>query len=136
MGRHTLGYRASDKAGNTAAAKDVSFTVTEGGGIPAPNCPEYDERLTVFVGAVDTGIPNRVTNNRCRINELIEDEKEWTSHALFLKHVKSVTDKLLKAGEIDQREYNKINRAAKQSGIGKPGQTEGYRKIFDGTRTP
>ncbi|MFI6089850.1 OmpL47-type beta-barrel domain-containing protein [Streptomyces sp. NPDC051218] len=134
VGRHTVAYRASDKAGNTAEAKDVSFTVAEGGGVPSPNCAEYDERLTVIVGTVDTGIPNRVTNNRCRINEMIEDEKEWTSHALFLKHVKSVTDRLLKAGEIDQREYNKINKAAKQSGIGKPGQTEGYRKIFDGTQ--
>ncbi|MFD6433275.1 OmpL47-type beta-barrel domain-containing protein [Streptomyces venezuelae] len=134
VGRHTVAYRASDKAGNASEAKTASFTVTEGGGVPAPNCPEYDERLTVFVGTVDTGIPNRVTNNRCRVGELIEDEKEWTSHALFLKHVKGVTDKLLKAGEIDQREYNKINRAAKQSGIGKPGQTEGYRKIFDGTQ--
>lgn len=133
-GRHSVAYRASDKAGNTSAAKDVSFTVSRGGGVPAPNCPEFDERSTVIVGTVDTGIPNRVTNNRCRINELIEDEKEWTSHALFLKHVKTVTDRLLKAGEIDQREYNKINRAAKQSGIGKPGQTEGYRKLFDGTQ--
>ncbi|MFE6161710.1 OmpL47-type beta-barrel domain-containing protein [Streptomyces sp. NPDC056486] len=134
VGRHTVAYRASDKAGNTSTAKNVSFTVKEGGSVPAPNCAEFDERLTVIVGTVDTGIPNRVTNNRCRINELIEDEKEWTSHALFLKHVKSVTDKLLKAGEIDQREYNKINKAAKQSGIGKPGQTDGYRKIFDGTQ--
>ncbi|WP_399933132.1 OmpL47-type beta-barrel domain-containing protein [Streptomyces kanamyceticus] len=134
VGRHTVAYRASDKAGNTAEARTVSFTVSEGGGVPAPNCPEFDERLTVIVGTVGTGVPNRVTDNRCRINELIEDEKEWTSHALFLKHVKTVTDRLLKEGEIDRREYNKINRAAKQSGIGKPGQTDGYRKIFDGTK--
>ncbi|MFE0101552.1 OmpL47-type beta-barrel domain-containing protein [Streptomyces sp. NPDC059009] len=134
VGRHTVAYRASDKAGNTAEAKSAAFTVAEGGGVPGPNCPEYDERLTVLVGTVDTGIPNRVTNNRCRINELIEDEKEWTSQALFLKHVKTVTDRLLKEGVIDQREYNKINKAAKQSGIGKPGQTEGYRKLFDGTK--
>ncbi|MFI2614563.1 OmpL47-type beta-barrel domain-containing protein [Streptomyces sp. NPDC018584] len=134
VGRHTVAYRASDKAGNTAEARTVSFTVSEGGGVPAPTCPEFDERLTVIVGTVDTGVPNRVTNNRCRINELIEDEKEWTSHALFLKHVKTVTDRLLEEGEIDRREYNKINRAAKQSGIGKPGQTDGYRKIFDGTK--
>ncbi|MFI1677712.1 OmpL47-type beta-barrel domain-containing protein [Streptomyces sp. NPDC020607] len=134
VGRHTVAYRANDKAGNASEARTASFTVAEGGGVPAPNCPEYDERLTVFVGTVDTGIPNRVTNNRCRVGELIEDEKEWTSHALFLKHVKAVTDKLLRTGEIDQREYNKINRAAKQSGIGKPGRTEGYRKLFDGTQ--
>ncbi|WP_411152229.1 OmpL47-type beta-barrel domain-containing protein [Streptomyces sp. A30] len=132
-GAHTLAYRAIDKAGNTSAARTVSFTVVAGGGVPAPNCSEYDERLTVIVGTVDSGVPNRVTNNRCRINELIEDEKEWTSHALFLKHVKAVLDGLLKEGVVDQREYNAIQKAARQSGIGKPGQTEGYRTILDGS---
>ncbi|WP_409474760.1 OmpL47-type beta-barrel domain-containing protein [Streptomyces sp. HC307] len=132
VGPHTVAYRASDKAGNTSDARTVSFTVVAGG-VPAPPCPEYDERLTVIVGTVDSGVPNRVTNNRCRINELIEDEKEWTSHALFLKHVKTVLDKLLKEGVVDQREYNAITKAARQSGIGRPGQTEGYRTILDGT---
>ncbi len=93
-GAHSLAYRASDKAGNTSTPGTVNFTVVAGGGVPAPNCPEYDERLTVIVGTVDSGVPNRVTNNRCRINELIEDEKEWTSHALFLKHVQKVLDGL------------------------------------------
>ncbi|MBE8474644.1 OmpL47-type beta-barrel domain-containing protein [Streptomyces justiciae] len=131
-GTHTLAYRATDKAGNTAAARTVTFTVVSSQ-VPAPNCPEFDERLTVIVGDVDSGVPNRLTDNRCRINELIEDEKEWTSHALFLKHVKTVLDKLLKEGVVDQREYNAIQKAARQSGIGKPGQTEGYRKILDGS---
>lgn len=131
-GTHTLAYRATDKAGNTAAARTVTFTVVSSQ-VPAPNCPEFDERLTVTVGDVDSGVPNRLTNNRCRINELIEDEKEWTSHALFLKHVKTVLDRLLKEGVVDQREYNAVQKAARQSGIGKPGQTEGYRKILDGT---
>ncbi|MFI8214900.1 OmpL47-type beta-barrel domain-containing protein [Streptomyces sp. NPDC085932] len=131
-GAHTMAYRATDKAGNTSAARTVTFTVVSGG-VPAPNCPEYDERLTVFVGTVDSGVRNRVTDNRCRIGELIEDEKEWTSHALFLKHVTSVLDALLKEGVIDQREYNAVRKAARQSGIGKPGQTEGYRSLFDGS---
>ncbi|QOV47861.1 OmpL47-type beta-barrel domain-containing protein [Streptomyces chromofuscus] len=131
-GAHTLAYRATDTAGNTSAAQTVSFTVVAGG-VPAPPCPEYDERLTVIVGTVDSGVPNRLTDSRCRINELIEDEKEWTSHALFLKHVKTVLDQLLAEGVIDQREYNRITRAARQSGIGKPGQTEGYRSLFDGS---
>ncbi|MFI9766756.1 OmpL47-type beta-barrel domain-containing protein [Streptomyces sp. NPDC052415] len=131
-GAHTLAYRATDTAGNTSAARTVSFTVVAGG-VPAPPCPEYDERLTVIVGTVDSGVPNRLTANRCRINELIEDEKEWTSQALFLKHVKTVLDRLLKAGVVDQREYNLITRAARQSGIGTPGQTEGYRTLFDGS---
>ncbi|WP_093747990.1 OmpL47-type beta-barrel domain-containing protein [Streptomyces sp. PAN_FS17] len=131
-GTHTLGYRATDKAGNTSAARTVTFTVVSGE-VPAPNCAEFDERLTVIVGTVDSGVPNRLTNSRCRINELIEDEKEWTSHALFLKHVTAVLDKLLKDGVVDQREYNAIRKAARQSGIGKPGQTEGYRTILDGS---
>jgi len=131
-GAHTVAYRATDKAGNTSPARTVGFTVVSGQ-VPAPNCPEYDERLTVIVGTVDSGVPNRVTDNRCRINELIEDEKQWSSHALFLKHVKTVLDTLLREGLVDQREYNAIQRAARQSGIGKPGQTDGYRKIFDGS---
>ncbi|MET8177652.1 family 16 glycoside hydrolase [Streptomyces sp. NPDC005336] len=134
VGRHTLAHRATDKAGNTSQAGQVSFTVAEGGGVPATACPEWDERLTVIVGTVDTGVPNRITRSRCTINELIEDEKDWSSHALFLKHVTAVTDKLLADGVIDQREYGLINEAAEQSGIGRPGQSEGYRPLFDGTK--
>ncbi|MGW1407792.1 OmpL47-type beta-barrel domain-containing protein [Streptomyces sp. NPDC002403] len=133
VGYHTVAHRATDKAGNTSVAKQVSFTVAESGGVPAPNCPEFDERLTVIVGTVDTGVPNRITGNRCTINELIEDEKDWSSHALFLKHVDGVLDRLLAAGVIDAREHKRIYRAAKQSGIGMPGQDEGYTKLFDGT---
>ncbi|MFH8759811.1 OmpL47-type beta-barrel domain-containing protein [Streptomyces atroolivaceus] len=133
VGHHTFAHRATDKAGNTSEAKRVSFTVAQSGGVPAPNCPEFDERLTVIVGTVDTGVPNRLTGNRCTINELIEDEKDWSSHALFLKHVDKVLDKLLTDGVLDAREHKKIYRAAKQSGIGRPGQDEGYRKLFDGT---
>ncbi|MDQ0765718.1 OmpL47-type beta-barrel domain-containing protein [Streptomyces canus] len=131
-GTHTLAYRATDKAGNTSAARTVTFTVVSGQ-VPAPNCAEFDERLTVIVGTVDSGVPNRITNSRCRINELIEDEKEWTSHALFLKHVKTVLDKLFRDGVVDEREYDAIDAAARESGIGKPGQTEGYRTILDGS---
>ncbi|MFI9749169.1 OmpL47-type beta-barrel domain-containing protein [Streptomyces collinus] len=131
-GAHTVAYRATDKAGNTAAARTVTFTVVSGQ-VPAPDCPEYDERLTVFVGTADSGVRNRVTDNRCRIGELIEDEKEWTSQALFLKHVTFVLDALLKEGVLDQRESRAIRKAARESGIGRPGQTEGYRALFDGT---
>ncbi|MFJ1805818.1 MULTISPECIES: OmpL47-type beta-barrel domain-containing protein [unclassified Streptomyces] len=131
-GPHTLAYRATDKAGNTSTARTVTFTVVSSQ-VPAPNCPEYDERSTVIVGTVDSGVPNRLTDKRCRINELIEDEKEWTSHALFLKHVKTVLDGLFGEGVVDQREYDAVQEAAGRSGIGRPGQTEGYRTILDGS---
>ncbi|MGW0699739.1 OmpL47-type beta-barrel domain-containing protein [Streptomyces sp. NPDC002867] len=133
VGYHTVLYRATDKAGNTSEAKSVAFSVAEGGGVPAPTCPEHDERPTVIVGTVDTGIPNRMTGSRCTINELIEDEKDWSSHALFLKHVDTVIDRLLADGVIDEREHRTIYRAAKESGIGRPGRTAGYRDLFDGT---
>ncbi|GAA2092627.1 DUF1080 domain-containing protein [Streptomyces albiaxialis] len=133
-GHHTVLYRATDKAGNTSESGKLSFRVVPGGGVPSPDCPEFDERLTVIVGTVDTGVPNRMTQRRCTINELIEDEKEWTSQALFLKHVKSVTAKLLKDGVIVERERKLINRAARQSGIGTPGQDTGYKPLFDGTK--
>ncbi|MGC4998216.1 OmpL47-type beta-barrel domain-containing protein [Streptomyces sp. DT195] len=133
LGFHTVAYRATDKAGNTSAARSVTFTIAQGGGVPAPSCPEYDERLTVIVGTVDTGVPNRLTRSRCTINELIEDEKDWSSQALFLKHVDGVLDGLLADNVIDQREFSKITKAARQSKIGKPGQTQGYRDLFDGT---
>ncbi|MFB6752153.1 OmpL47-type beta-barrel domain-containing protein [Streptomyces sp. NPDC056353] len=132
VGRHTVAYRASDKAGNTSEPLTVSFTVVAGQ-VPPPPCPEYDERRTVIVGTVDSGVPNRVTDNRCRIGEMIEDEKEWTSQALFLKHVREVMDALLDEGVVDKREYRAINKAARQSKIGRPGQTEGYRTILDGS---
>ena len=41
--------------------------------------------------------------------------------------------RLRREGVIDQREHKAITRAARQSGIGEPGQTEGYRTIFDGS---
>ncbi|MGV9390269.1 OmpL47-type beta-barrel domain-containing protein [Streptomyces olivaceus] len=133
VGRHTVAYRASDQAGNTSEPVTVSFSVVAGG-VPAPPCPEFDERQTVIVGTVDTGVPNRITSNRCRINEMIEDEKEWTSQALFLKHVREVGNALRTEGVIDKREFQAINKAAKQSGIGTPGQTDGYRAILDGSQ--
>ncbi|MCX4766374.1 DUF1080 domain-containing protein [Streptomyces sp. NBC_01275] len=133
VGTHSVAYRAVDRAGNTSAARTVGFTVVAGGGVPAPDCPEYDERLTVIVGTVDSGVRNRVTDNRCRIGELIEDEKEWTSQALFLKHVRTVLDRLFKEGVLDERERDAVQSAAQRSGIGTPGQTEGYRTILDAT---
>lgn len=134
-GHHSVAHRATDKAGNTSQAVSESFDVVPGGGVPAPDCPEYDERETVFVGEIDTGVPNRMTRERCTVGELIEDEKDWSSHALFLKHVTEVTDALLKDKVLDKRERRLINRAAKDSGIGKPGQQTGYKKLFDGTES-
>ncbi|MBC9713586.1 DUF1080 domain-containing protein [Streptomyces sp. TRM66268-LWL] len=133
FGRHTVAYRATDKAGNGSEAQQVAFTVVEGGGPEAPNCPEFDERETVFVGAVNSGVPNRMTKARCTIGELIEDERSWSSHALFLKHVDTIRDRVVAEGVISGREGRLIYQAAKDSGIGTPGNTTGYTPLFDGS---
>ncbi|WP_240968901.1 family 16 glycoside hydrolase [Streptomyces sp. HNM0575] len=133
-GHHSVAHRATDKAGNTSQAVSESFDVVPGGGVPAPDCPEFDERATVFVGDADTGVPNRMTKRRCTVGELIEDEKDWSSHALFVKHVTEVTGALLKEKVLDSREAELINRTAGDSEIGEPGQQTGYKQLFDGTK--
>lgn len=101
-------------------------------GSPPPTAPSGTSDGTS--SSVNAGIPNRITRNRCTINELIEDEKDWSSQALFLKHVRGVADALRKDGVVDDREYKALNKAARLSGIGAPGHHTGYRDLFDGTQ--
>ncbi|MEU0966238.1 Ig-like domain repeat protein, partial [Streptomyces sp. NPDC005917] len=117
-GSHTFLYRATDKAGNTSTAKSLSLSVVDSK--PPTNCPETDGRSTVFVGSINTGIPNRVTTNGCTINELIEDHAAWTSHGAFVSHVEKIVATLRKEGAVDQREAGQIKKAAGRSDVGKP----------------
>ncbi|MFD0608343.1 OmpL47-type beta-barrel domain-containing protein [Streptomyces aureus] len=117
-GSHTFLYRATDKAGNTSTAKSLSLTVVDSK--PPTNCPETDARATVFVGSVNTGIPNRVTANGCTINELIEDHRSWSSHGGFVSHVEHIVAALRHEGVVDQREAGQIKKAAGRSDVGKP----------------
>ncbi|MGW5255294.1 OmpL47-type beta-barrel domain-containing protein, partial [Streptomyces sp. NPDC004012] len=117
-GGHTFLYRATDKAGNTSAAKSLTLTVV--GSKPPSNCPEADDRSTVFVGTINTGIPNRVTTNGCTINELIEDHGAWTSHGAFVSSVEKIVADLRREGVVDQREAGDIKKAAGRSDVGMP----------------
>ncbi|MEU7706935.1 plastocyanin/azurin family copper-binding protein [Streptomyces nodosus] len=117
-GSHTVLYRASDKAGNTSAPQSLSLTVVDAR--PPADCPEKDDRSTVFIGSIDTGVPDRVTAGGCTINELIEDHRAWRSHGAFVSHVGKIVTKLRKEGVLDQREAAKIKKAAAKSGIGMP----------------
>ncbi|MEV8569575.1 glycosyl hydrolase, partial [Streptomyces sp. NPDC051322] len=117
-GSHTFLYRASDKAGNASTALSLSLTIVDSK--PPTNCPEQDGRSTVFVGSVNTGIPNLVTTNGCTINELIEDHRSWSSHGAFVSHVEKIITTLRREGVIDQREAGRIKQAAGRSDVGKP----------------
>jgi hypothetical protein len=117
-GSHTFLYRATDKAGNTSTAKSLTLTIVDSK--PPTDCPETDDRSTVYVGTVNTGIPNRVTTNGCTINELIEDHRAWAGHGVFVSYVEKLVADLRHEGVVDQREAGDIKKAAGRSDVGKP----------------
>ncbi|WP_107459250.1 OmpL47-type beta-barrel domain-containing protein [Streptomyces colonosanans] len=117
-GSHTFVYRATDKVGNTSTPQSLSLTIVDSK--PPADCPETDSHSTVFVGSINTGVPNRVTANGCTINELIEDHRAWDNHGAFVSHVGEIVATLRKEGILDQREAAEIKKAAAQSDIGMP----------------
>ncbi|WDZ82619.1 chitobiase/beta-hexosaminidase C-terminal domain-containing protein [Micromonospora cathayae] len=116
-GRHTLSYRATDKAGNTSGTASVTFTVVASG--PGPACPAPDTRPTVWLGTVDSGVPNRPVDGTCTVNDLIEDERTWPNHGQFVAHVSAVTTHLHHLGVITHQEHGRLMNAAGRSGVGK-----------------
>ncbi|WP_230423952.1 OmpL47-type beta-barrel domain-containing protein [Streptomyces radicis] len=138
VGDHTVSYRATDNAGNSSEAGSTSFTVVEDGGEdpgdpPPADCPESDDRPLVVLGDTVTQVPNRTDPEGCTVNEVIEDERAWSSNGSFLSHVDEVTDVLVFQGVIDRGNKAEILEAAEVSGVGAPGNREGYERIFDGT---
>jgi plastocyanin len=127
-GAHTLSYRATDKAGNTSATASVTFTVVASG--PGA-CPVPDTRPTVWLGNVDSGVPNRVVADACTINNAIQDERAWPNHGQFVKHVTDVAEHLHHLGVIDHQEHGRLVSAAGRSGVGKPDDKNGYQPLLD-----
>ncbi|MET8312030.1 family 16 glycoside hydrolase [Micromonospora sp. NPDC005173] len=127
-GARTLSYRATDKAGNTSGAASVTFTVVASG--PAA-CPVPDTRPTVWLGTVDSGVPNRVVADACTINNAIQDERAWPNHGQFVKHVTDVAEHLHHLGVIDHKEHGRLASAAARSGVGKSDDKSGYQPLLD-----
>lgn len=113
-GAHTLKYRATDNAGNTAAEKSVTFTVVSSG---EDACPASDTRPTVIIGSDDTGVPNRDTGDGCTVNDLVAEFAPYPNHAAFVRHVEAVTAPLV-PGTLTPRQQGAIVRAAARSGVG------------------
>jgi hypothetical protein len=119
VGDHTFSYRATDVAGNASAELTGSFTVVEDGPGDAPDvCPSSDVRDTVFVGDVDSQVPNVDTGNGCTINDVIDEDAGWGTHNQFVKFVKQVTKELVQNGVIDSDQRNRIVTAAIDSSVG------------------
>ncbi|WP_084469525.1 ThuA domain-containing protein [Jiangella gansuensis] len=87
--------------------------------VEPPACPSPDQRATVVVGDVDSGVPNRVLDDGCTVGDLILDDAEWPDHAEFVRHVGEVLDRPEAAALISARERRDILRAALASDVGR-----------------
>ncbi|MEO3924206.1 family 16 glycoside hydrolase [Micromonosporaceae bacterium B7E4] len=131
-GAHTVSYRATDRAGNVSGTASATFTVVPSGP-PAPSCRVTDTRPTVWIGTLNSAVPNRVVEGRCSINDLIEDERAWPSHAEFVEHVRAVAEHLHHRGKILLKEQNALVRTARESGVGRSEAKQGYVPLLDRT---
>ncbi|MDQ3788514.1 MAG: copper-binding protein [Actinomycetota bacterium] len=123
-GAHTFYYRATDRAGNTSAELSGSFTIVESGPAPGPDvCPDSDVRDTVIIGDIDSQVPNVDIGNGCTINDVIDEDGEWSSHNQFVRHVKAVTRELVQNKVITNAMRDRIVTAAVNSTVGVPAAT-------------
>ncbi|MEE6297221.1 OmpL47-type beta-barrel domain-containing protein [Georgenia wangjunii] len=117
-GEHTIDYRATDVAGNTAE-DTVSFAIVEEDTEPDPEPGECsDTRGTVIIGGIDSGVTNVDIGDGCTINDLIGEDGDYANHGQFVRHVGDVVRPLALDGLITLRDTGSIVRAAARSDIG------------------
>jgi PKD repeat protein len=78
-------------------------------------CTDPDQRATVIIRDVDSGVPNYDVGNGCTVNDLILDDQSWSSQRTFITHVREVTTQLKSDGLLTTREARAIVRAASRS---------------------
>jgi len=115
-GEHVVEFRSTDVAGNVEDVQSVEFTITDGE--PAA-CPEPDTRETVVIGGVDTRVANHALDDGCTINDLIQEDGDWSDHGAFVRHVREVTDQLVSDKVISDRDRGAIVSAAARSDVGR-----------------
>ncbi|TDC50404.1 PKD domain-containing protein [Jiangella ureilytica] len=82
-------------------------------------CHHPDERGTVVIGDIDSGVTNHGVDGGCTVNDLIRDEEPWAIRGEFIRHVRDVTDQLVEDGVLSTREALAVNLAAGRSDVGK-----------------
>lgn len=114
-GEHAVEFRSTDVAGNVEDWQLVEFAIV---GDEPGTCPDSDQRATVVVGDVDSGVTNHTLDDGCTINDLILDDDAWPNHGQFVRHVGAVTTQLVADDVISVRERSAIVRSAAQSDVG------------------
>ncbi|GAA1724736.1 hypothetical protein GCM10009809_20680 [Isoptericola hypogeus] len=95
-----------------------------------PSCPAPDARPTVVFLDADTGVDNAALASGCTLNDVIDDERSWRHHGLFVAHVVRVGYGLVADGELSRRDARALVVAAARSDVGK---VPGYTSLFDGS---
>ncbi|MCM3661365.1 hypothetical protein M3148_10265 [Georgenia satyanarayanai] len=113
-GAHTVDYRATDVAGNTAEGT-VSFTVVEAEEPEPGECT--DTRATVVIDGFDTGVANAETEGGC-LSDLVDEDGDYATRGAFVRHVGDVLRPHVADGVLTARELSTILRAAARSTIG------------------
>jgi plastocyanin len=115
-GAHALQYRATDNAGNVTRTGTLRFSVSRDA---TDACPVSDERATVIIGGVDSGVANVDTGNGCTIADLVDADGAWVSSKAFVSHVTQIADRLEADETISKKDRRMLINAAKKSGIGR-----------------
>jgi hypothetical protein len=115
-GAHTVRFRATDVAGNVSEAGSVTFRVAHDG---TDACPASDERPTVVVGEVETGVPNVDVGNGCTVNDLVDEGGEHADHGAFVAHVRELADRLVEDGHVTKKQRPVLISAAARSDVGR-----------------
>jgi glucose/arabinose dehydrogenase/type 1 glutamine amidotransferase len=97
------------------------------------SCPEPDDRDTVWLRDIDTGVTNHPLGGGCTINDLIDDERDYPTHGAFVTTVTELANRLRAARVITGAESEQLVDAAADSDIGTPEGEPGYIPLFDGT---
>jgi glucose/arabinose dehydrogenase/PKD repeat protein/type 1 glutamine amidotransferase len=95
-------------------------------------CTVSDPNTTVTFGDTDTTVQNKNVGGGCKVDDLVDDESTWSTHAGFVNHVSTVAKNLKQLGILNANQQDKLNQAANASNIGNPG-VYGYDALFDGT---
>ncbi len=95
-------------------------------------CASSDPNTKVTLGDTETTVNNKNAGGGCKVDDLIDDESTWGNHKAFVNHVEKVTKQLKQLGILNKKQKDKLDTAAQESDIGRPGST-GYEPLFDGT---
>lgn len=74
---------------------------------------------TVVIGSIQTDVTNKVVGAGCSLNQLINDEGDWSSHGAFMKHMNELVDRLVEIDAITAEQADTLIDAAARSGVGR-----------------